>query len=91
MREVIMPYWTIPLIPFGLLAVYLGVRMLLSEEFTRYLCQAKWSFQGRLGVKLLGLERAVVVARWSSPISILFGIGLVVFGLYILFCPHSPY
>ena len=78
-----MPYWTIPLIAFGLLAVYLGVRMLLSEEFTRYMCTAKWSLQGRLGVKLLGLERAVVVARWSSPINILIGVGLVVFGL----CP----
>ena len=89
--EVIMYYWTIPLIAFGLLAVYIGVRMLLSEEFTRYMCKAKWNFKGRLSVKLLGLERAVVVARWSSPISILFGVGLVVLGLYILFCPHSPY
>ena len=79
-----MYYWTIPLIAFGLLSVYIGVRMLLSEEFTRYMCQARWSFKGRLGVKLLGLERAVVVARWSSPISILVGVGLVVFGLCIL-------
>ena len=84
MREVIMCYWTIPLIAFGLLAVYLGVRMLLSEEFTRYLCQAKWNFKGRLRVKLLGLERAVVVARWCSPIIILVGVGLIVFGQCIL-------
>ena len=84
MREVIMCYWTIPLIAFGLLTVYLGVRMLLSEEYTRYLCQAKWNFKGRLHVKLLGLERTVVVARWSSPIIILIGVGEVVFGLCIL-------
>jgi hypothetical protein len=79
-----MSYWTIPLIAFGLLAVYIGVRTLLSEEYTRYICQAKWSFKGRLGVKLLGLERAVVVARWASPINILLGVGLVVFGLCAL-------
>ena len=81
-----MPLWTIPLIALGLLAVYLGVRMLLSKEFTRCMCQAKgwWNFKSRLVVKLLGLERAVVVARWSSPISILVGVGLVVFGLCIL-------
>ena len=84
MREVIMCYWTIPLIAFGLLTVYLGVRMLLSEEYTRYLCQAKWNFKGRLHVKLLGLERTVVVARWSSPIIILVGVGWVVCGLCIL-------
>ena len=86
-----MCYWAIPLIAFGLLSVYLGVRMLLGEEFTRYLCQAKWNFKGRLHVKLLGLERTVVVARWGSPIIILIGVGGVVFGLYILFCPHSSY
>ena len=79
-----MPYWTIPLIAFGLLAVYLGVRTLLSEEFTRTFVQAKWHFQGRLGVKLLGLEKAVVVARWASPIIILLGVGYVVFGLCTL-------
>ena len=89
--EVPMPYWTIPLIALGLLSVYLGVRMLLSEEFTRYLCQAKWNVKGRLHVKLLDLERTVVVARWSSPIIILIGVGAVAFGLYILFCPHSSY
>jgi len=58
--------------------------MLLSEEFTRTLVQAKWNFKGRLHVKLLGLERTVVVARWSSPIIILIGVGAVVFGLCIL-------
>ena len=81
-----MCYWAIPLIAFGLLAVYLGVRILLSKEFTRCMCQAKgwWNFKSRLVVKLLGLERAVVVARWSSPVIILFGVGLVVFVLYIL-------
>jgi hypothetical protein len=84
MREVIMCYLTIPLIAVGLLSVYLGVRMLLSEEFTRHLCQARWNFKGRLAVKLLGLERAVVAARWSSPINILVGVGLVVFGLCTL-------
>jgi hypothetical protein len=77
-------YWAIPLIAFGLLSVYLGVRMLLSEEFTRYLCQAKWNVKGRLHVKLLGLERTVVVARWSSPIIILVGVGWAVCGLCIL-------
>ena len=87
--EPIMSCWTIALIAncltLGLLAVYLGVRMLLSEEFTRYFCQAKWSLKARLSVKLLGLERAVVVARWiSSPILLLFGVGLIVIGLYIL-------
>jgi len=86
-----MPYWTIPLIAVGLLSVYLGTRMLLSKEFTRYLSQAKWNPKGRLWIKLLGLERAVVVGRWSSPIIILTGVGEVVFGLYILFCPHSSY
>ena len=80
-----MCYWAIPLIAFGLLAVYFGVRMLLSEEFTRYFCQAKWNLKARLSVKLLGLERAVVVARWvSSPILLLFGVGLIVIGLCIL-------
>ena len=79
-----MCYWAIPLIAFGLLSVYLGVRMLLSEEFTRYLCQAKWNVKGRLHVKLLGLERTVVVVRWSSPIIILVGVGWVVCGLCIL-------
>ena len=79
-----MPYWTIPLIAFGLLAVYLGVRTLLSEEFTRTLVQAKWNLKARFWIKLLGLERAVVVARWSSPIAILVGVGLVVFGLCTL-------
>ena len=79
-----MTYWTIPLIPIGLLVVYLGVRMLLSEEFTRYVCQAKWNFKGRLHVKLFGLERTVVVTRWGSPIIILVGVGGVVFGLCIL-------
>ena len=79
-----MCYWAIPLIALGLLVVYFGVRMLLSEEYTRYLCQAKWNLKGRLHVKLLGLERAVVVARWSSPIIILIGVGAVVFGLCIL-------
>ena len=81
-----MCYWTIPFIAFGLLAVYLGVRMLLSKEFTRRMVQAKgkWNFKSRLVVKLLGLERAVVVARWCSPIIILVGVGLVVFGLCIL-------
>ena len=68
-----MVYWTIPLIAFGLLAVYLAVRMLLREEFTRYMCTAKWNFQCRLGVKILGLEREVVVARWRFPINILIG------------------
>ena len=52
-----MAYWTIPLIAFGLLSVYLGVRMFQSEEFISYLVQAKWSFQGRLGVKLVGLKK----------------------------------
>ena len=84
MEKFLICYGTIPLIPIGLLTAYLGVRMLLSEEFTRYLCQAKWNIKGRLHVKLLGLERAVVVARWSSPIFILFGVGLAVFGLCIL-------
>ena len=79
-----MAYWTIPLIALGLLSVYLGVRMLLSEEFTRTLVQAKWNLKARFWIKLLGLERAVVVARWSSPIIILIGIGEVVFGLCIL-------
>ena len=81
-----MAYWTIPLIALGLLAVYLGVRMLLSKEFTRCIVQAKgkWNFKSRLVVKLLGLERAVVVARWSSPITILIGLGWTIFGLYIL-------
>ena len=79
-----MIYWTIPLIAFGLLAVYIGVRTLLSEEYARYTCQAKWSLKCRLGVKLLGFERAVVVARWSSPINILVGVALVVFGLCTL-------
>ena len=82
-----MCYWAIPLIALGLLVVYFGVRMLLSEEYTRYMCQAKWSFEGRLGVKLLGLERAVVIARWGSPICILGGVGLIVFGLCILWKP----
>ena len=58
--------------------------MLLSEEFTRAFVQAKWNIKGRLGVKVLGLERGVVVARWSSPIIILVGVGLAVFGLCIL-------
>ena len=81
-----MAYWTIPLIALGLLAVYLGVRMLLSREFTRCMVEAKgwWNFKSRLFVKLLGLERAVVVARWGSPIIILIGAGEVVFGLCIL-------
>ena len=81
-----MCYWAIPLITFGLLAVYLGVRMLLSKEFTRCMVQAKgkWNFKSRLVVKLLGLERAVVVARYSSPFMILFGVGLAIFGLCIL-------
>ena len=79
-----MPYWTIPLIALGLLSVYLGVRMLLSEEFTRTLVQARWNLKGRLHAKLFGLERTVVVARWSSPIIILIGVGLAVFGLCIL-------
>ena len=84
--EVVMCYWAIPLIAFGLLAVYLGVRMLLSKEFTRCMCQANgwWNFKSRLVVKLLGLERAVVVAKWSSPIIILVGVGWVVCGLCIL-------
>ena len=86
-----MSYWTIPLIALGLLSVYLGVRMLLSDEFTRALVQAKWNLKGRLHVKLFGLQRTVVVARWGSPIIILIGVGGVVFGLYILFCPHSSY
>tara|TARA_B100000749_G_scaffold222076_1_gene177196 strand:+ start:14 stop:274 length:261 start_codon:yes stop_codon:yes gene_type:complete len=84
MREIIMCYWTIPLIALGLLSVYLGVRMLLNEEFTRTLVQAKWNLKGRLHAKLFGLERTVVVARWSSPIIILIGVGAVVFGLCIL-------
>ena len=79
-----MAYWTIPLIALGLLSVYLGVRMLLSEEFTRYLCQAKWNFKGRLYVKLLGLERTVVITRYFSLLMILGGVGLTVFGLCIL-------
>ena len=81
-----MCYWAIPLIVFGLLAVYLGVRMLLSKEFTRCMCQAKgwWNFKSRLVVKFLGLERTVVVARWPSPIIILVGVGWVVCGLCIL-------
>ena len=79
-----MPYWTIPLIALGLLFVYLGVRMLLSEEFTRTLVQAKWNLKGRLHAKLFGLERTIVVARWSSPIIILISVGAVVFGLCIL-------
>ena len=79
-----MPYWTIPLIAFGLLSVYLGVRMLLSQEFTSYLVQAKWSLKGRLGVKLFGLKKAIVIARYSSPFIMLFGVGLAVFGLYML-------
>ena len=79
-----MCYWAIPLIALGLLSVYLGVRMLLSEEFTRTLVQAKWNLKGRLHAKLFGLERTVVVARWSSPIIILIGVGLAVFGLCIL-------
>jgi hypothetical protein len=58
--------------------------MLLSEEFTRTLVQAKWNLKARLHTKLFGLERAVVVARWSSPIFILIGVGAVVFGLCIL-------
>ena len=82
-----MCYWAIPLIVLGLLAVYLGVRMLLSEEFTRCLCEAKWNLKGRLSIKLLGLERAVVIARWGSPICILGGVGLIVFGLCILWKP----
>jgi hypothetical protein len=84
-----MVYLAIPLIALGLLAVYWGVRVLLSEEFTRYLCQSKWHFLSRLSVKLLGLERTVVVARWSSPFSILIGVGGVGFGVYILLCPLS--
>jgi hypothetical protein len=79
-----MCYWAIPLIALGLLSVYFGVRMLLSEEFTRTLVQAKWNLDGRFWIKLLGLERAVVVGRWSSPIIILIGVGAVVFGLCIL-------
>ena len=82
--EVIMPYWTIPLIPLGLLSFYWGVRMLLSEEYTRTLVQAKWNLKGRLHAKLFGLERTVVVARWSSPIIILVGVGWVVCGLCAL-------
>jgi len=81
-----MCYWAIPLIALGLLVVYLGVRMLLSKEFTRCLVEAKgwWNWKSKLSVKLFGLERAVVVARWSSPIIILVGVGGVVFGLCIL-------
>ena len=82
-----MCYWAIPLIVLGLLASYLGVRMLLSEEFTRCLCEAKWNLKGRLSIKLLGLERAVVIARWGSPICILGGVGLIVFGLCTLWKP----
>ena len=86
MREVIMCYWAIPLIALGLLAVYLGMRMLMSKEFTSCIVQAKgwWNFKSRLVVRLLGLERAVVVARWSSLIIILVGVGSVVCGLCIL-------
>ena len=84
-----MAYWTIPLIALGLLSVYLGVRMLLNEEFTRTLVQAKWNLKGIFWIKLLGLERAVVVARWSSPIIILIGVGGVEFGLCILGSPLS--
>ena len=82
--EVVMGYWTIPLIAFGLFAVSLGARMLRDKEFTRRIVQAKWNFKSRLAVKLLGLERTVVVARWSSLIIILVGVACVVRGLYIL-------
>ena len=85
-----MCYWTIPLIAFGLLAVYLGVRMLLSKEFASRFVQAKWNIKGRLSTKILGLEKTIVITRYFSPLMILGGVGLVVFGLYILFCPHSP-
>ena len=81
-----MAYWTIPLIALGLLSVYLGVRMLLSEEFTRCMVEAKgwWNFKSRLVVKLLGLERTVVITRYFSLLMILGGVGLAAFGLCIL-------
>ena len=79
-----MCYWAIPLIAFGLLAVYLGVRMLLSKEFASRFVQAKWNIKGRLGTKLLGLEKTIVITRYSSPLMILVGVGLAVCGLCIL-------
>ena len=79
-----MCYWAIPLIAFGLLTVYLGVRMLLSKEFTSRFVQAKWNIKGRLGTKLLGLEKTIVITRYSSPLMILVGVGLAVCGLCIL-------
>ena len=79
-----MTYWTIPLIPIGLLVVYLGVRMLLSEEFASGFAQAKWNIKGRLSIKTIGLEKTIVITRYLSPLMILGGIGLAVFGLCIL-------
>ena len=79
-----MPYWTIPLIGFGLLAVYLGVRILLSEEFAGRFAQTKWNIKGRLSIKILGLEKTIVITRYLSPLMILGGVGLAVFGLCIL-------
>ena len=76
--------YTAPVIAFGLLAVYLGVHMLLSKEFTSRFVQAKWNIKGRLGTKLLGLEKTIVITRYSSPLMILVGVGLAVCGLCIL-------
>ena len=76
--------YTSPVIAFGLLAVYLGVRMLLSKEFTSTFTQAKWNIKGRLSTKILGLGKTIVITRYLSPLMILGGVGLAVCGLCIL-------
>ena len=79
-----MCYWAIPLIAFGLLAVYLGVRIFQSKEFASRFAQAKWNIKSRLSTKILGLEKTIVITRYFSPLMILGGVSLAVFGLCIL-------
>ena len=84
MEKFLICYWTIPLIPIGLLTAYLGVSVFQSKEFANRFVQAKWNIKGRLGTKLLGLEKTIVITRYSSPLMILVGVGLAVCGLCIL-------
>ena len=84
MEKFLICYWTIPLIPIGLLTAYLGVRIFQSKEFASRFAQAKWNIKGRLSIKILGLEKTIVITRYFSPLMILGGVGLAVFGLCIL-------